>query len=284
MTSPTRCDSLRPTPADAAEAWAERVRAGREQLERLREVDETTDFYRSMARRFGLDPRRTDEPALETLRRLAQPGQTWLDIGAGGGRYALPLALVVDRVLALEPSPSMLEVLRAGMIEHGIDNVEIIEDRWPTEPMLSVDVALMAHVGYDIEEFAAFLDAAEEAADRCVAIMRTSASGRASFGLWPEVHGEARSPYPMLPELLTLLVARGTVPEVTLVERGMWGFGSPEQMIAPTRRLLGLRAGSEKDRRLVQLIEERATERGGQWEVDWSPMHDGIVTWDSPPT
>ena len=283
MTSPTpRSDALRPDPGAAAAAWAERVRAGREQIDRLREADETSDFYGPMARRFAQDPRRTDDPALEVLRRLAHRGETWIDIGAGGGRYALPLALAVARVVAVEPSPSMLEVLRAGMCEHEIGNVEIIGDTWPTEPLPRADVALMAHVGYDIEDFAAFPDAAEQATGRCVAIMRASASERASFRLWPEVHGETRLAYPMLPELLTLLVARGAVPEVTLVERGMWGFDSREQMIATTRRLLGLRAGSAKDQRLVQLVDERATERDGQWEVDWSSMRDGVVTWRSP--
>ena len=116
MTSPTpRSDALRPDPGAAAAAWAERVRAGREQSDRLREADETSDFYGPMARRFAQDPRRTDDPALEVLRQLAHRGESWLDIGAGGGRYALPLALTVARVVAVEPSPSMLEVLRAGM-------------------------------------------------------------------------------------------------------------------------------------------------------------------------
>jgi SAM-dependent methyltransferase len=275
-------DPLRPTAEAAAVAWASRVLAGRDQVERLSEVDAASDFYGPMARRFGRDPHRSDDLQLDVLRSLARAGETWLDIGAGGGRYALPLALIVERVIAVEPSPSMLDVLRDGLEQHGIGNVEAVEARWPIEPAPRAEVALMAHVGYDIEDFPVFLDAAEAAADRCVVIMRSSATKRASHAFWPIVHGEARVPYPMLPELLTLLVARGTVPEVTLVERGTWGYGDREQLLAGARQALGLRAGSEKDQLLAQAVEERAVERDGEWEAGWTPLHDGIVSWASP--
>jgi hypothetical protein len=71
------------------------VRANREQAERVREDTEGTDFYAPIAQVFRADPRRTDEPALDRLLGLARPEDTWLDIGAGGGRYALPVALRV---------------------------------------------------------------------------------------------------------------------------------------------------------------------------------------------
>lgn len=272
-------DPLRPDPDAAAAAWAARVRAGREQIERLRELDEADDMYGPWAKRFGQDPRRTGDQALEILRSMARTEDTWVDIGAGGGRYALPLALEVKRVLAVDPSPSMLEVLREGMDQHDIGNIEVIEGSWPVEPLPGVDVALMAHVGYDVEAFASLLDAAEMAAGRCVVIMRTDASARASHALWPEVHGEARVDYPMLSELLTLLVARGTVPEVTLVERSGLSFQSREQLIDATMRLLWVRPDSEKGRQAQQLIRARATERDGQWEYEWAPTLDGVVSW-----
>ena len=273
-------DPLRPTPAAAAEAWAARVRAGREQVARLRQIEEPADFYGPMASRFGQDPRRRGDAALEVLRSMASPAQSWLDIGAGGGRYALPLALQVARVHAVEPSPSMVAVLRRGLAEHGIQNVEVHASPWPMDSGAPAgDVALLAHVGYDIEGFGRFLDAAEQAAGRCVTIMRAAGAGRASHVLWPEIHGEPRVAYPMLPELLVLLVARGATPAVTLVDRGNWGYDSPEQLFEAIRRMLWLRPGSEKDRRLERLVKERATQREGAWEVDWSPMQDGVVTW-----
>ena len=161
----------------------------------------------------------------------------------------------------------------------GIGNIEIIGGAWPLDPLPQADVALMAHVGYDIEGFAAFLDAAEAAARRCVVIMRASGAGRAGQALWPEVHGEERLDYPMLPELRTLLLARGAVPEVRLVDRGNWGFDSREQLIDAARRLLWVRPEGEKGRLVERLAREHATEREDQWEYDWAPIPDGVVSW-----
>src|SRR3974390_1286957 len=89
--------------ADLEAAWAERVRANRGQAERHREM-KAGDFDAPVSSLFVADPRRTDEPVLDVLQALAGPESTWLDIGAGAGRYALPLALRVKEGIAVEPS------------------------------------------------------------------------------------------------------------------------------------------------------------------------------------
>ncbi|TMF02817.1 MAG: class I SAM-dependent methyltransferase [Chloroflexi bacterium] len=107
-------DALRPSADEALHAWAARVRANREQVDRFREAS-PTDFYAPIAGMFRSDPHRRDEPTLELLRSLVLPTDTVIDIGAGGGRYALPLALVTREVVALEPSEGMRRVLQEGM-------------------------------------------------------------------------------------------------------------------------------------------------------------------------
>ena len=106
-------------------AWAERVRANRDQVDRVREVPDR-DFYAPVSSLFVADPRRTGEEALDALLTLAEPDDRWLDIGAGAGRYALPLAAEVGEVIAVEPSASMRNALRTGKEEHGLANVRII--------------------------------------------------------------------------------------------------------------------------------------------------------------
>src|SRR5262249_55261982 len=143
-------DALRPSADTALSAWAARVRANREQVEQFRETSQA-DFYAPVAQMFRADPRRTDEPTLELVRSLIGPGDVVLDIGAGGGRLALPLALVAREVIALDPSPGMLEVLRSDMAEHRISNVRVMAGRWP-ETAVEADVALISHLGYDVED------------------------------------------------------------------------------------------------------------------------------------
>ena len=138
---------------------------------------------------------------------LASPSEAWLDIGAGAGRFALPLARVIREVIALDPSTGMLDGLRAGMAESGIANVRVISGRWPADADgLAVDVALIAHVGYDVEEIGPFLDAMEGAAGRlCVAVLMDQAPAALANPFWPEIHGEERVPLPALRELVALL-------------------------------------------------------------------------------
>src|SRR5215212_11045569 len=143
---------------DLLEAWAARVTADHEQVERCREVADPADFYAPVVSRFRLDPRRTDDDVLAVLLRLARPDDVWVDVGAGGGRYALPLALAVREVVAVEPSPAMVATLVADAAAAGISNVRVVQAHWPIgdaegargwgASAPSADAGLIAHIGY----------------------------------------------------------------------------------------------------------------------------------------
>ena len=77
-------------------------------------------------------------------------------------------------MIAVEPSAGMRGALRTGMGEHGIANVRIVAGRVAGRrsselgELPAADVALIAHVGYDIEAIGPFLDAMEAATrERC---------------------------------------------------------------------------------------------------------------------
>jgi SAM-dependent methyltransferase len=273
-------DPLSPSPAEALGAWALRVRSNREQAERLREGTPPRDFYAPVASHFRADPRRTGDPALEALRALARPGETWLDIGAGGGRYALPLALLVRRVVAVEPSEGMRQVLRDGMAEHGIANIDVVAQRWPMAAPPAADVALMAHIGYDIEEIGPFLDAMEAAAQRlCVAVLTAPSPPHLAEPFWPPIHDEARIPLPALPEFLALLLARGRLFDVRLLEREPLAHDDRDGPLRWLYQQLFVAPDTGKGRRLAELARDAVTERGGRWALSWSPGPLGIATW-----
>ena len=274
------------TPAAELEAaWANRVRANRVQAERLRET-ETPDHYAQVSNLFVADPRRTGEPALEALLAMAQPDEAWLDIGAGAGRYALPLALNVREVIAVEPSGSMRRTLRTGMAEHGIDNVRVVAGTWPEAAdqlgeLPAVDSSLIAHVSYDIEPIGAFLDMMEAATrTRCVAMLTDRSPASVADPFWPLVHGEARISLPALPEFVELLRARGRDPLVEIVERSPRTFDSVPAITAFLRRQLFIAEGGEKDTHFRAILPERIANRDGGWTLAERPAGSlGIVTW-----
>jgi SAM-dependent methyltransferase len=266
-------------------AWAARVRASREQAERVREVPESGDFYAPVTGLFVADPRRADDPALDALLEIARPGETWLDIGAGAGRYALPLALRVGEVIALDPSAGMLEALRGGMERHGIRNLRLIHARWPMDAGVEApraDVALIAHLGHDVEAIGAFLEAMETAAGRlCVAIMTERAPAASVGPFWPVVHGEAHVELPALGEFLAILDARRCDPSVTFERRQPRVFASRVALLAWLRNQLFVAAGSEADGRLEAEMGRRmvVAADGSVRLVPEIESRAGITTW-----
>ena len=273
-------------------AWAARVVANREQVDRFREVPDGKDFYAPVTGLFRADPLRTDDSTLDVLRGHVRPGDTWLDIGAGAGRFALPIAARLapsgGAVIALDPSVGMLTALQEVASEHGIDNVRVVEGRWPPDDVtpFRADVALMAHVGYDIEAIGPFVEAMEAAASRlCIAIMMERQPSSIADVCWPSVHGEARVALPALPEFVELLRALGRDPSVQREDREPRRFDDREQLAGFLRRQLWVEPGSEADRRFITaldgLIEVDANGRIGL--RDQRPLPTGIVTWSPEP-
>jgi CTP:molybdopterin cytidylyltransferase MocA/SAM-dependent methyltransferase len=271
-------------------AWAAKVRANAEQVERFREVPDGTDFYAPVTGLFRADPRRTDEPVLTALLRLIEPGETWIDIGAGAGRYALPIALALapsgGRVIALDASPGMLDALLELQIEHGVADVEVVETRWPPgDPDLArfaADVALIAHVGYDIESMGPFVDAMEAVAGRlCVAVLMERPPASIADPCWPPVHGESRVALPALPEFVELLRARGRDPEVEMAEREPRWFTSRDELQGFLRRQLWVERRSAADRRFQAALDEQIiTDEDGRVGLrGQQTLSIGVVTW-----
>ncbi len=282
-------DALRPAVHDATAAWTARVVAERAQTDRCREVVDPTDFYSPTASRFRFLPDAPLDAAGQELESRARPRDTWLDVGAGGGRYALPIARLTRRVIAVEPSPAMRDVLRAGMADADVENVDIVEARWPPEGWAEdpaslepfhADVSLMAHVGYDIELIGPFLDALEAVTRRrCLAVVGESAMTTVGARYWEPIHGERRIALPALPDLVTLLLARGRLPEIKLVDRPTPTYESFDALHERARRQLWLRPDSDRDRSLAAMLHADARGADGVWMLPDDVARIGIVSW-----
>jgi CTP:molybdopterin cytidylyltransferase MocA/SAM-dependent methyltransferase len=277
----------------AESMWAAQVRANRDQVERFREVPDDADFYAPVRSMFRADPTRSDDPVLAGLLDLVRSGDRWLDVGAGAGRYALPIARALDPsggdVIALDPSPSMLEALREIAEDHVIENVRTVEARWPPPQgsraaAIEADVALIAHVGYDVERIGPFLDALESAARRsCVAVLMESVPAAAANPFWPSVHGEARSSLPALPDFVDLLRARGSVPGIRMLEAEARRFEPRSALEGFVRRQLWIDPAGPKEGTFQAAVGELAVKGEGGWAIrGHENVTVGIVTWSPP--
>ena len=57
-------------------------------------------------------------------------GETVLDVGAGTGRLALPIARIAKSVTALDQSTGMLSCLKENMAAEGLKNIQCIQKSW----------------------------------------------------------------------------------------------------------------------------------------------------------
>ncbi len=270
-------------------AWAERVRANREQVDRVREVPDGQDFYAPVRSMFRADPTRTDDPVLTALLGVAQSGDAWLDVGAGAGRFALPIARRLDdsggSVVALDASASMLESAREIAQDYGIENVRTIEARWPPSgglaASLDADVVLIAHVGYDIEAMGAFVAALEAAARReVVAVLMDQMPASAADAFWPPVHGEPRVTLPALSEFVELLRARGRAPTVQRIRDERRRFESRDALEGFVRRQLWIDTSGPKEAHFQAALDDLAVDDGDGWTIQGrGPVDIGVVRW-----
>jgi FkbM family methyltransferase len=279
--SQPRSSPLRPDPGEVLAAWRAQILADNQQVEALPDRPRPEDFYAPVAEQFRADPNRTDEPVLNHLRTLIEPSQTWLDLGAGGGRYTIPVALLARQVYAVEPSPGMRQVLASSMEAHGVTNIQILEERWPGQSQCPVaDVGLISHVSYDIAEIGPFLDQFEAHVSRlCVAVLFERAPVAEFAPLWLPVHGEERALLPGLREFVILLLARGRLPEIKLFRSRRGAFESLEALHRAARRPTWVREGTPQDERLAVAVRKLAVPVEGGYAMSARPRALGLVTW-----
>ena len=267
-------------------AWAERVRGNREQVDRLREVPDGADFYGPVTSLFRADPRRTDDPVLDALLALAEPADTL----ARHRRRCGPLRAAARAVACARSSRSSRRrrcwtALVELAAEHGITGVRVIDERWPppagsVAATVRADVALIAHLGYDVEAIGPFLDAMEAAARRlCVAVLMDRQPSSIADPFWPPIHGEERIRLPALDALVDLLAARGRAPSVARFDRAPRRFASFDDRpwVRPPPALAG--RGRREGRQLAGLLRATAEERDGTWSVTPGPQTIGVASW-----
>lgn len=86
------------------------------------------------------------------------PGSTVLDIGAGTGRWSIPLAKAAAKVTAVDPSAAMLDILKRNAAESGVtDKIEIIQKTWEEAEVAVNDVVVSFHAMYMSADFAGFI-------------------------------------------------------------------------------------------------------------------------------
>ena len=175
----------------------------------------------ALAERFRSDPRREPEGLLQAFLDLVRPDDVVLDVGGGGGRFSLPLALHCREVINVDPSAGMHGVFDSVAKEAGITNARYIEEDWLKADGVEGDVSIVSHVTYfvpDIETFIRKLDAAT----RRLVVIDVTATPNPNRGAdtFKAVHGVDQALVPGYKELLPVLWEMNILPEVRILPAG----------------------------------------------------------------
>lgn len=258
------------------------IRAEHAQSESMRKDEPPpADSWANFAEHFRADPRRTDDNLAGHLQRQVAPEQVVLDVGAGGGRLALPLALIAKKIVAVEPSASMCRVLREVADEFDIKNVEVIESGWLDAQVPRADIALCCHVLYTIQDIEPFVRKLEEHAGRVLVVMYQAPPQSQNYPIWEMVHGEPRLALPSLPEFLEVLGQLGIEPEIEVVhtERNR-GFENLDAAKEQLSRRLYLTPDSAEMERLEALLPQVLEEKDGFFTIKGAtPLEPRVISW-----
>lgn len=226
-------------------------------------------------------------PPLDQLLTLVDADTTILDVGAGWGRFSIPLAGAARTVTAVEPSASLRALLKENAAAAGIsaDRLTIVPANWEEATVSPADLLLCANVLMPLADLAPFvrkLDA--HTLRRCVVILRATAMDAPLAGLWAAIHGV---PYPRETthiDALAALDVLGIPAQVSLLPSGsIWSFETPERaaQFARDRLWLGpVGQNPRADRLLADWLAATLKHDGERWQAPAAEPRQALIWWE----
>jgi len=105
----------------------------------------------------GHNRKERPDSLLEFVLKVVDVNDTAIDIGAGTGRWTIPLAKTIRSVTAVEPTSGMAEMLKENLDNAGHRNVEVLSQTWEDAIPSIHDIVVCAHGMYASADLASFV-------------------------------------------------------------------------------------------------------------------------------
>ena len=221
------------------------------------------------------------DPLRDILLEIIEPGQTVLDIGAGTGRFAVPMATVAREVTAVEPSPNMSAFLVENAAAEGVSNIRLLEAGWEDAEVEQHDIAFCSHAMYTNPDLVGFIGKMEANAKvGCYLLMRVPSHDGILGELCMEILGQPHDS-PNFVVGYNVLYSMGIYANV-MMEPFMrpWRNSSLEEAVARARRHLRLGEDASRDDFIRSTLERRLVQRDGEY-VWPDGMRSALAWWKS---
>jgi SAM-dependent methyltransferase len=253
---------------DWAERWTQLVREREEAAGRHPDPH----YWDRRAPTFARSTRSRVDQFLDVVAPFVSVRKTLIDVGAGTGRHAVPLADRMEWVTAVEPSEGM----RALIPPH--DNMTVIASAWEDAEVAPADLVICSHVMYGVEQPVPFIAKLDRSArERVFVMMREGDMPHPSVGLRRHVLGNASPPMPQFSDLFMLLVQMGLAPDVDFIRYPVFlRYASMDEALADCRPFLGAEWDETKAR---AFLEETLARDGDELVFDGGHQLTGIAHW-----
>ena len=259
---------------DWTQLWAQLSRLQDTAFARQRKSPKD-DFWKDRAKHFDkMVTKRWEKPDSSRdflLKKLIEhPGSSLLDIGAGTGKWALFAAPHAARVTAMEPSVPMREVLEEKIKNEKIENIQVVDGRWPADDPGPHDFVLASHSMYGEEDFKGFVEKMNQRAQRgCIMVLRAPYKKAVMAQAAQKILGQ---PYdsPNFQVALNLLHEMDIYPDVTMEAESTWQswhHPSIEAALEDVKNRLDVPDNDTHDAWLTELLSTHLTreEKGYVW-------------------
>lgn len=213
---------------------------------------------------------------LAVVEPYVSPRKTLIDVGAGAGRHAVPLAEKLEWVTAVEPSEGMRSHLPA------LPNLTVIASAWEDAEVAPADLVICSHVLYGVAEVAPFVTKLERSArERVFIMLREGPVPHPANMLRDRIATHPAPRITQFSDLFLVLLQLGIYPDATFISYPVVNrYRSLEDAFADAAPLFGDgwndAVAAELQRMLVQ--------DGDELVYDGGQAVSGIAHWQPRPT
>ena len=236
--------------------------------------------WRGVARKLDSREKQDPDPLLDHILGRLTPEMTVLDIGAGIGRWTVPMAQRAGSVTAVEPLQGMRQVLVERAASRSITNLRVLAAPWLAVDVPLHDVVIAAHATYTTPDLLAFVRKMESSARRtCCLALRVPAYDGIIGELSERVHGRWHDS-PNFIVGYNLLLAAGFHPNVLMEPTAVRHWVDPTVEAAAARAKRHLRLEDDRhDTAIREVLSRRLVLADGLWR--WPDgMRSALIWWD----
>ena len=202
------------------------------------------------------------------LRPLVGRGAQVLEIGAGTGAFTIPLAQKADRLIAIEPSSGMREILDEKRKRGGYENIHIlarkVEDCFPDIKEAAPFQLIFASFSlYNVKQIDVLLETLLPLTNYLAILLGSGAVSPWKQSLYQQFRGEGRIIPPQLDFLYPLLLDMGLYADVDIIPASQnYVFPDRDGLISWWRSKLQIEENQQEE--LWDALLPLITKRDGQ--------------------